>query len=540
MMRKCSARSLFLHQHIELEADFTDRYPAVATEIAELLERWPGLHAAVHQVSFFDADFVAANRVLPAQTDADASGGLLATCVIVNLSAPVGAPPATSSQPWSRGYMFEAVVAFPSNVDSDLEEDQRKRRTLLNNYFHVGDRADVIVGGHQYQVEAAYFCQSNGLTSVCAHSCLKMALWHTREESYQVSAGAINAIVEETRRAKGQVFDPCTITMTELAAVLRANGAQMLAIDCLKESSTPPYEYAYLLVESGIPTIIAFSPTPEPKNVGSQQTLHLMFVVGHTMNTDEWMPFAVSHYPELPQLGLHSAGHGYLSSCEWASHLIVHDDLLGPYMHIGPHTLARTAHTPSDMGGRIHHVIGVIPQDAALPTSPYAAQELGARLLGPLLRSTVGHVSDQAWRSRLARAWCAPSGDVNKFSRVLRTQIVMSSHYVEHLTHEASKCRATQKDLKRLKSLNRRLPERVWIVEFSLPRLFSSNRSKCGEIVLALDAPCAQGGFEGDELDAPLLFRVGDYIQFANGESEHVAISGYSDLYRRVTATKDY
>lgn len=601
-MRKSGAKCLVINEHVERESYFLDpeQYPAVVEELKHLENITSKASTYVLQLTFFSSDTPYEKVALPpaAESDQDASDhSILASLVIIGMTSPTIVFPNGLHE---HHYMFEGVVEFPTFVVNRMGDQiadgltgamntqpvgmfgkgKEVRCRIPNNYWHVGDLTLIHVGGNGYVLEAAYFCQQNQMTSVCAHSAIKMLLWHAKEDRYQPSTFLINTVASrlladdpkftgQPDQAKsiaatgvpasiqneaskdamppcgidcvgksGDVFDPTEgLTVEEIQAVCQEYEAETIVLDCKHSQHIPPYEYAYSLVESGIPTVLVFASSTSARN---KPTYHVMPVVGHTMNTDEWLPFAAEQYRHMPLLGLHSKRYdSFIPSCEWASHLIVHDDMLGPYMCIGPRTLAcdRLFDTGDD-GGRIHFVIGVVPRKRKFPSNPYEAQQLGGRYLEALWSRYTDDMPE-SWKKRLVSIWS--SEDQRRFNTVLRTQIMRAESYSDHLReavdHRGGKCRLSQHERK---ALRRGLPERFWMVEFSLPYLFSTHRAKLGEILVSFEAADKLSNLQENSIDSPLLVRMMNRIDMFTGVQMDAGFTSHSRLFSRKTTEVEY
>lgn len=504
LMRRSGVVSVLVHEDVQDEPYFSRLSRPVARELKTL-----NGDPRVTQITFWSSRL--SRTRLPARTKGVPHGGLLASCVIVS--------PRDGKADWD-GYIYEAIVGYPTKLRG------RERLPMENTYYHVGQPILVRVGpDHSYVLGAAYFCQQNGSTSVCAHSCLKMVLWHSQVgSSQQPPTDKINGFIKRWRPdhdvRKG-------LFLEDVMKVCEEFGATTMTLDCRDQPDISPHEFAYLLVESGIPTIVVFATKRETKS-----EMHHMFpVVGHTMNPDLWLPAALDRYPELQKLRLISSKHTFVSSSEFAPEVVVHDDLLGPYMHLSPTSLTRGPTDKADRSACVMWVFGVVPNTLKLPHPPYTAQQVGARYVHSLWGDAASSVAEP-WRSRLVEEPLTPT------TLVLRTQLIRRDFYLRHLgetkdhygnsafTSEAQK-----------KLLQKRLPAQFWMVEFSTTRLFSSNRSKLGEVLLPLGLVEDVPGFLRGNGDAepPLAFRLlGEMTLYgAGGRHIPLRLKSHTPLFRR-------
>lgn len=499
IMRKSGTLLLLLHENIEQEDSFAKEYPAVAKELAAVESQDPAAKTRVLQLTFFAGSVgwpLSATRPEHVIAAEGAQRGgpmneILGTCVVIRIEGGSLGP---------MGYVLEAVIALPTLQHGDT------RAPVLNYFIHVAARTDIVVASCRFTLNASYYCQQNSFSGVCAHSCLKMSIWHLRR-MYQPSNQEINqvaheALISQTRGRQGG-FDPTNgLTPHQIEKVCEHFEAAVFDFDCEENPKVSPYEMAYLLVESGVPTIIIFQANPDHPEIR-----HMVPVIGHTMNTDEWFPFAIRHYPKMPLTPLNTRAHDYISSAEWAPHLIMHDDLLGPYFCIGPNALTRRGIEGEPFIGRASKVLGIFPKHLGGKASPIAAQETGRFYFWNLWQDTLPGIP-QEWSQRLQARW---STDTKERDLVLRTQMIERERYIEHLAllqdHLGHKVKLSKKALK----LCRRLPQTFWMVEFSLPELFSTNQSKLGEILLPLEVSTDTtllNAREGQTIPFPLAVRM--------------------------------
>jgi hypothetical protein len=526
LMRQCRAQTVVVHRHVEQERYYRRRYPAVVDEIAHL--PYP---ATVTQVTFVETAIPKARRQL-ARAEPGKPSGILATCVIITpLPGRTGRKKKRATR-LPGPYVYEAVVTFPSVPVAG------RRIQLLHNYYHVRDGIPVWVLGREHELEGAYFCQQNGITSACAHSAIKMALWHAKDD-YQLSTKRINDTARANARAEageGRPFRRVSprrgLTIGDIQAVCARVGVRTFVMDCEKQPGAAPFEFAYLLVESGIPTIMIFTPDPQ-----QPQVQHTVPVLGHDMNVDLWLPAAVENYERLSRRGLVSSNRSHLSSVEYAAHLLVHDDLLGPYMGLDRNALSNTLLKSKDDGGRVDCIIGVLPQSLELPAAPYFAQQAASRLFQELWRAELRGVRDP-WKKRLE---AEPFKDT---TLVLRTLAMRKEHYLAWLRNAKDhKGRRAEITAATRKVLEHRLPERFWMVEFSLPRLFTANKGKLGEMLLPLEAAELKGveaPTDTVRLPEPYVFRFVNRLNAYDHGVHQLDFATHTPLFRQHGKIHEY
>jgi hypothetical protein len=521
VMRRRKARWLVLHRHLELAPYFAREFPAAHMESEHLRRIVPGADVEIVQLSFFrPCSHASMRRVLQRKKQ---NGGvrpkLLGSCllVIARQSIKRTAPPEALPSP----YVLEALVAIPELSQSRTVRSGRSNVTSIapsadgvSSHVHVFSRSQVCVAGRPFIIDASYYCQQNGITSSCAHCCLRSALWQlglgpSKGHREQISTDALNNVAKQAMEKvePAREFDPRNgLTREEIEAICNHFGAEVFRV----EYDTAPqpyfahsaYEMAYLLAESGLPTLLLFKTRDVADGSDSR---HVVPVVGHTFNSDAWLLAALRRYDHLPQTALVTAFRHkqHLSTVEWAPQLILHDDLLGPYYNVGPDVLTRPL-DPRDNGlGRVGTVMAIVPRNSGWAKSPALAQQAG-RLLLDSVYSLHQKSMPEKWRRRLDERW-GINGNTNQRNKdlVLRTQLVRKSDYVRHIecqrdhlgqasglskTHVAAVSQAFERETNSC----------VWLVEITIPELFTANVGKVGEMILPLEH--ADGGIVAEKI----------------------------------------
>lgn len=405
------------------------RLPRVAHEITELdlLHAGGGGAAEAVAISFFACEF---------GDDDDLSqipeGDFIGQAIVISYR-----PPGLTD--FTISYVFEAVMPPPSLARA------AGGAYLLNNYLGPHPELPCEVKGRTFEVRGVYYCQQNSKTHVCAHACLHMALR---------SAGTSDLTTKQINSLLG-VTPPCQgLALGQIVQVIESRGLEAEVTNVEQQS------YVSLLaaiIESGDQALLVFT---TGNNAGGQSEDHVVLVFGHTRHSDEWHPQAIPVY----------AGPGsaeYLPASAWIDHFLIHDDNLGPYYTLSIQAL------DNDPDVRAHWVIAIRKQTPNL-TAP-GAEAIAAVMLTNML-PVLATSSSGRWFDYITQ---------NSWRYVLRTILMQREDYIAHLRdakgHDESS--ATEEELGGLASL----PERIWMVEFSLPSLFTGNRAKLGEVLLMAD-----------------------------------------------------
>lgn len=348
-----------------------------------------------------------------------------------------------------RSYIFEAVHRLPS----------RNKKPLLNNLISLQGLLSVTIGKKTIRLPAAYFCQQNGVTSICAHSALRMLVRTKTDQPLSVA----NLNEYWSYEAGGKV------TAVELLAALRHYGFNVVPFGF---HDMPPtlterqpdnvWGLLALLADSGSSSLLIFS-------AGSEVD-HVVPVVGNTVNTDEWHPLGAS---------LHVNGEEHVSSNSvWIDHLVVHDDMLGPY-----YCLSRAALFPSQSEEplNVHLAIAILPDGVLL--SPQQADGVGREALSELITLLAQQDLGRGdWWTFLCKSF---------ERRICRTVLIDRKTYIDMLRDP----RLTSAQHRHLDSAERDLPEYLWMCELSLPNLFLANRAKLGEVLIDATKPLSPDSF---------------------------------------------
>lgn len=425
--------------------------------------------ASAIQLSFFASD------ISPETINGVDPAALIATAVIVNFA------PSTDFQ---HSYIFESIMVPPHQVDG-----AGARKQLLNNYMTREAEFERSVRGRTFKLKGFYYCQQNGLVHVCAHACLRMALNSTDGVSAPVSNGEINKLLSLTPPLTG-------LSLGNIVSVIKTRtGIDPVIADC---SNLSPTDYLSVLtsyLESGFVVLFVFTT--------SNQMEHVVTAFGHTRNSDEWHPQAIPGYS-----GPKTAP--FYPSSAWVDHFLIHDDNLGPY-----YTLSSRAFEV-DPSIKAHWIIGIHPHQAQI--LPSYAESLSAIMLRrniPAVKQLgsgkwFGYLSSQPW------------------TFVMRPILIDRQTYKEHLRTAVAHDQTAMTDQEL--SLLDALPEWFWMVEFSLPALFTGNRSKLGELLIRTDV--SNGAKPVDLLEAirlpSLLLSKDPQGKFV---SSKVSLMAHSPIY---------
>jgi len=529
LMRKSGATWLLDHRELHTATYFETLYALEHAEREKITEDCPGACVRVDQLSFFRGTMqwppIPGGRVYSSRrqrtrpTESQANE-LLGTLVLFHVDDPARK---------KKSYVAWATLA------SDCAGLRDSTSGASSSFVHIADVCHLRVGGYRFEMLTSLYCQQNEFASICAHSTLKATVFHGgAREVVPPSDDTLSSIAR--RYAPSKSWRPeHGFSEAQCREICKAYDSDLIVVDFENNvhSNISPYELAYLFVEAELPTVILFRPSPD-----QEDPYHLVPVIGHTLNLDEWFPFAMAQYPEIPLHAKNSWSQGFLSSSEWVSHLLVHDDLLGPYYCVNPNALTRHAHPQESYVGRACAVWAVVPKGYATNLTPAVAQENGFFYFENLWERALEH-APEPWKSRLTRRWSTAGRDGRSTNLVLRTTRVTKESYVAHLRamsghagEVAYVTSTTERAVRKAMSESRD----HWMVEFTLPELYTGNLRKIGEVVFPLSF-----GADGNNLvsvadtaPSPACFRMFGHLHLnpPNGSQFNIGIQSHVALFK--------
>jgi hypothetical protein len=374
-----------------------------------------------------------------------------------------------------------------------------------NNFIRGSQSWTCHANSSPFTVDGYLYAQQNDLTNTCAHVAVRTlaASFHKdgdmtyREINTRTGLPDLDIPpVDHVTRKAGKIggADPSGFGLhpTEMQSAIEAAGARCVRVEYVAADDPPPppfEKYVYGSIESGYPAIVGF------ETGGDEQ--HAIPIFGHTFNDDTWVPPARLMYF---QVGPNTA---YIPSDSWLSAFVGHDDNCGSNYCIPRHFLSTRPYCDhaspapglcqSDIRG-VTYVIGTFPQEVVVDSDD--AELIGVDCLSPLLEQMP--TEDQAWAKRLKLYW-------GNHLLVFRPILVDADKYIRHLTR-ITDWRYRKLQEKQIDTLRTALPQArpIWMVELSLPELFSANKRKIGEVLIVADVKAQ----EDRGLDSFILARL--------------------------------
>jgi hypothetical protein len=439
---------------------------------APVLSEWSAINASLqHKVHLepLRVTFTTRDIADPSEANHLEDIDFLASALVINYKKADGQ--------W-KSYVFSAIISEPRII----AHPKFGNLPLLNNYLHVRRvfEAEVGIGKgrmHAFKIRGSFFCQQNGLTSVCAHAAVCMTVNNMNPPGSEL------VFPEEINEAIGidhvRTKVPQGLDNAQIDAVLRKF---RLTIDWRDFVATPGEDYkdyVYRYVESKCPVILGF---------GVSDTIaHVVPVLGHTLNTDLWASEAVSAYSYDPQA---SRVEDYYKPVHlWVDHFIIHDDNFGMYFCLPTGTLKQPDPASTALQFRACYAIAIIP--SFLVTEAWEA-EMASRVnvfnILAFLESQSVALDD--WTKRLiASIKTHPPRPL-----LVRTFLTGRKEYERSLygTDFAGAEFTTPERMELVKDL----PDFFWLSEITLPELYTANKTKLIDFFYTCQAPKIGGNYD--------------------------------------------
>jgi len=418
------------------------------------------------------------------------------------------------------GYLIIKEDVLPKGLSTRVYESVIKNGIHAHNYVRGDLTWTCRVQGKGCKVKGYLYAQQNGLTNVCAHVALRTvgASFHKDGDiTYREMNDLLGIDHKKKKLTNG-------LTLPQMVKILESVGVTCDHADYSSGSTNaPPVPYqrfVYGSIESGFPSIIIFHT--------SGNSMHAVPVFGHTFNQDTWVPSAERGYFQI------GPGTAYLPSESWVSSFLMHDDNFGSNFCVPRHYLRPVQPSGKPKAKNVQaagsewvaHVLSPLPTD--IKVSPLEAEVLGLEYLRAILHELPD--DGNRWGDRLLEYMV-------KGQCVFRSILCKGSEYAEHL----KKLRGWKEgkiDGGTAAAMGKSLSnQKIWIVEMSVPELFSTNLRKIGEVVIFSERPIPPGisnftNFVLARLPGYFALRQsnkpksGSFQFFPSGINSHVALYG--------------
>ncbi len=315
---------------------------------------------------------------------------------------------------------------------------------------------EVLCGAGEYRVRGVMYCQQNGLNKSCAHVALRSLLSriHTGQD---IAYGEMNGVA---RKRNPALVPGDGLTSEQIRDILGHYGVTFDDYD-YTASPEPPIPYSkpvYAGVENGLGALLGF----ELAGSDAHGERHIIPFFGHTFNQDTWVPRASLAYFHVGD------DTKYISSEEWMGSFIGHDDNFGGNYCVPRRFLEQ---------GQVKYVAALRPSATA-----YGAVTAEAIAVDSLYSARGTLVQENNyWVKRLVT-------HIKEQDVVLRAVYLTGEDYAGHLGN-IKDWHERQENPDTLDGLEGALPKHLWMVEVSIPELFSANYRKLGEMILDARVP---------------------------------------------------
>ena len=199
--------------------------------------------------------------------------------------------------------------------------------------------------------------------------------------------------------------------------------------------------------------------------------MHVVPVLGHTLNTDIWHAEAELAYKNRNSLN-------YRPASEWVDHFIINDDNFGMYLCLPVDSLKKTTDFNEDPEFRAYAAIIIVP--VQLKTPAIEAELAGVNSIRNLLTAMKdNYTQDDIWLERLTD----PLAPI-----VARTLLLTKSDYEQHLRIEKDFSGVAFPD-DEISGIIDSLPDYFFLTEITLPDLYSANKTKVIDFLYCCDKP---------------------------------------------------
>lgn len=392
-----------------------------------------------------------------------------------------------------KSYILRAVVQTPFNicqgicdeVQNDYIECISGRIPVYNTYYHVAREFACAIGNKNktiksYKLKGTYFSQQNGITSVCAHSALKMLLNNMQDGSQNglITTAEVNNKIE-SKLTTGKI----NIKKQDIENFLKNLKYKTIYRDFFNEPNLSYCNFLHILIESSCPCLLLFT---------TNDSQHIVPIIGHTLNPDIWNPEAEIYY------GMRNIHNDFSSipiyndiseqdreklrkfspASKWIDNLIIHDDNFGMYLSVPVGVLERNTIPILDPTFRVCGVIGLMPDNINI--TGMEAEQASKYLANKILRQ----YKKDDWEDNF---WIKYLYEKNSAPFVVRTALMSRERYQKHLgyklenRHKDSEGR--QFTDKEIEDITSHLPDIFWVSEFSLSDIYLTNKTKIFDVI---------------------------------------------------------
>lgn len=400
------------------------------------------------------------------------NNSILANAMIVNFK---------ENGKW-HSYVFSAIVGIPKMKHKNREFYIQPS----NNYIHIARNFECHIQCsddiYAYRIYGTYFCQQNYFTSVCAHAALCMVINNQRSlknsilepEDLNIHLG-INHKSKKLSKDGNNDVHVSTIDITEF---LDKNGFDTEIRNFFSLDGNSPSddysEFLYRHIESRHHCLLVFSTREEDE-------MHIVPIMGHTLNTDLWKPEAEIVYSNNI-IRTDDIGFEHRSASAWVDHFIIHDDNFGMYYCLPIDLLRRRTTLNEDPVFRA--IKAIVIKSKGLKTLASVAEKHSLEIMERNIFDIFLGVIPNIHKDRTQNYWLYMIIDsiINKKNTfVVRTLLTTKEDFQQNMNqcdYEGVSFTENEKN-----NIMEVLPERFWLTELTFPDLYTANGTKLVDVI---------------------------------------------------------
>ena len=365
----------------------------------------------------------------------------------------------------SDSYLLYSVTAIPKKY----QKFKKKPKPLMNYYFHSFKNYKFSFfnsdsGETEFTISGVPFFQKNNVTSFCMQSALATILNNKSTKEELILPNHINEIYGIPKGQELEFDKNKTLNVISkqggYAKELLFNQKDTKEIfrKLHNKFDWPPSSIIYPWMESEFPGFIIFS-------TRQSNALHVVPIIGHTLNTDSWQPEADIRYKKGIRFHFRPVS-------AWVDNLIIHDDNFGMYLCYPTSKLSE-----KKKGNYLTDHVLFVTEDVI----NFPPDKLEINLISSLrtMFENNKHVTKEKnpWLYRIIHELNAPL--------VSRTLVANKENYIKNVKKADSEKNRISKEI--LSLIHKVLPEKFWLTEITLPDLYIANKSTLISIVSELN-----------------------------------------------------
>ena len=386
-----------------------------------------------------------------------------------------------------RGYAIirKDIIPSKSREISHVFESVFVKFDHLHNFVPTSAVYKAICCGREFEIPGILYCQQNTLNKTCAQVALR-SLLSAQSPDRAITYSEINQTAQRSDPWNGLSSDQIRRVLTHFK-IHYQDLDYTAPTDASKQEQlrrkVPYHRFIYTGMESGMGGLVGFQ-------FAGQASRHIIPFFGHTFNQDTWAPRASSAYFHV------GPSTKYIPSDEWVSSFIGHDDNFG-----SNYCIPRRFIDPE----QVKYIVSLLPY--SIPGSPLVAE---ARAIDFLYKYYSQIDASTPWGDRF-------KAHINQQDTVARPLLIRKPDYVKHLKG-MSDWEGNTENKTLIDQIETILPDCFWMVELSLPELYSANYSKVGELILTVESA-------GNQIDFSMLRIPGHYALKAHDGALHPILS---------------